>query len=82
MYINLLASFFFTGNNVYKTCADNLLDCSWYFRCENNNYDLIDIRKICDFSFDCSDQSDERYCSVKTHFNCSTGNPVSIDRKK
>ena len=75
-------SFVFDGKNIYKTCADNLLDCPWYFRCENNKYDLIDVAKVCDFNVDCTDQSDERYCSDRTHFNCSMGYPVSIDRKK
>ena len=37
---------------------------------------------MCDLSFDCEDQSDEKYCSNTTHFNCTTGYPVSIDISK
>ena len=37
---------------------------------------------MCDYNFDCKDQSDEKYCSNKTHFNCTSGSPVSIDRSK
>ena len=40
--------------------------------------EVIDISKVCDFNFDCKDQSDEKYCSTETHFNCSGGHPVSI----
>ena len=69
-------------DNLFKTCKDNFLDCPWYFRCESNKYELIRIKKVCDFNFDCNDQSDEKHCSKTTHFNCTTGYPVSIDKKK
>ena len=75
-------SFVFDVNDLYGTCRDNFLDCPWYFRCENNKLQLIEIKKVCDFVFDCEDQSDEKYCSNSTHFNCTTGYPVSIDRNK
>ena len=75
-------SFSFNQRNVLKTCKDNLLDCPWYFRCESDTYELIEIKKACDFNFDCKDQSDEKYCSSTTHFNCTAGNIVSIDRSK
>ena len=68
--------------DVYTICRDNLLDCPWYFRCEHDQYQLIEIHKVCDFNFDCKDQSDEKYCSSKTHFNCTAVSPVSIDRRK
>ena len=68
--------------DVFATCRDNLLDCPWYFRCDHDQHELIEINKVCDFNFDCQDQSDEKYCSNTTHFNCTTGTPVSIDRKK
>ena len=74
-------SFDFKGNFL-KTCKDNLLECPWYFRCEYNKHDLIEINKVCDFSFDCKDQSDEKYCSTKTHFNCTSRLPVSINKNK
>ena len=66
----------------YTMCLENLLDCPWYFRCEKDKFELIGIAKACDFNFDCTDQSDEKYCSLETHFNCTSGNPVSIDRRK
>ena len=69
--------------NVYiKTCRDNSLECPWFFRCESNKYELVRIEKVCDFNYDCEDQSDERYCSNETHFNCTAGSPVSIDKSK
>ena len=70
------------SRNVFATCEDNLLDCLWFFRCENILNKIIEIKKCCDFNFDCNDQSDERYCSKKTDFNCTTGFPVSIDKRK
>ena len=75
-------SFIFNENDLYGTCRDNFLGCPWYFRCENCKLQLIDIKKVCDFDFDCEDQSDEKYCSNFTHFNCTKVYPVSIDRNK
>ena len=76
-------SFRYTSNhNMMEECSKNLLDCPWYFRCEYDTLKLIDIKKVCDLNYDCKDQSDEKYCSTKTHFNCTTGSPVSVDRNK
>ena len=74
-------SFEFDGN-LFKTCKENLLECPWFFRCDYSNKEIIGINKVCDFNFDCKDQSDEKYCSNKPHFNCSKGNIVSISREK
>ena len=60
-------------DDLFKICRDNLLNCPWYFRCEHDQYKLIEINKVCDFNFDCQDQSDEKYCSKKIHLNSTTG---------
>ena len=69
-------------NKFYTICYNNALRCSWYFICDYNQDEIIEIEKMCDFNFDCQDQSDERFCSNKTHFNCITGFPVSVSRSK
>ena len=69
-------------NDIYKTCKDNLLDCPWFFRCDSNKYELVPVENVCDFKYDCKDQSDEKYCSNATHFNCTTRGPVSTNRSK
>ena len=75
-------SFNFKRNSVFEVCKDNLLVCPWYFRCDSNKYELIEIKKVCDFNLDCEDQSDEKFCSTETHFNCTSGSPVSVDKEK
>ena len=73
------------ANSAYEICKDNSLKCPWLFLCENNNsktHELIGIKKVCDFNIDCSDESDEKYCSSETHFNCTRGSPVSIRKEK
>ena len=35
-----------------KICRNSLLDCPWYFRCEDDKYKLIEINEVCDFNFD------------------------------
>ena len=66
----------------FKICEENYLNCPWLFRCHPNKKKLIDIGKVCDFNIDCQDESDEKYCSSKTHFNCTSGSPVSISKTK
>ena len=75
-------SFNFSKTDIFKTCKEYFLNCPWYFRCESNKYELINIKKVCDFNLDCKDESDEKYCSDTTHFNCTLGSPVSIDKGK
>ena len=66
----------------YKICKENHLDCPWLLRCEHSDNELIDIGKVCDFNIDYQDESDEKYCSSQTHFNCTRGSPVLIRRTK
>ena len=61
-----------------KVCTNIFIECPWFFTCDHNKFEIVDISKVCDFKFDCVDQSDENYCSTETHFNCSSGHPVSI----
>ena len=75
-------SFCFNGSNTFQVCRDNLIECPWYFRCHSDKHKLIKIEKVCDFSADCPDQSDEKYCSDETHFNCTSGTTFSIDKSR
>ena len=75
-------SFDFDTNDVLKMCTAYSFACPWYFQCETHNSGVIDIKRVCDLHYDCKDQSDEKYCSTDTHFNCTEGIPVSISRKK
>ena len=69
--------------NYYTVCKNDVLKCtSYYFICDSNPNEKVEIDKVCDFNFDCKDLSDEMYCSKKTHFNCSSGFPISISRSK
>ena len=68
--------------DLYKVCKSLNLSCPWLFRCESERSKLIEIEKVCDFNLDCEDESDEKYCSEETHFNCTRGSPVSIDKEK
>ena len=67
---------------VFEICKKNLVNCPWYLKRESTKHELVDIIKVCDLKFDCEDQSNEKYCSKTTHFNCTTGYLVSIDRNK
>ena len=68
--------------NTLDICSNTFVECPWFFRCDSNKFEIIKTSKVCDFHIDCEDQSDEKYCSITTHFNCSAEHPVSIDRKK
>ena len=68
--------------NLYLLCNNDVLKCSWYFICDSKQMETIEVDKVCDFNFDCKDLSDEKYCSEETHFNCSSGFPISIKRTK
>ena len=59
-----------------------MLICPWYFRCDSNKYELVEITKVCDFNLDCEDQSEKKFCSSETHFKCISGNPVYNDKIK
>ena len=54
---NLESSSFF--NKFVAMCTNNVTKCSWNFVCDNNQKKLVGINKVCDFNFDCIDQSDE-----------------------
>ena len=67
---------------IFALCTNNVKKCSWYFMCDYNRKKMIEVNKVCDLNFDCINQSDEKYCSSNTHFNCISGFPVSISRSK
>ena len=47
-------------NNPLDICTNNLVVCPWFFRCDSNKFELIEVFKVCDHHFDCTDQSDEK----------------------
>ena len=69
-------------NKFFAYCENNVTTCHWFFLCDYNQKKYVYINKVCDLNFDCINQSDEKYCSSNTHFNCISGFPVSISRSK
>ena len=69
-------------NKFFALCENNVTKCDWFFLCDYNQKEFVHINKVCDLSFDCINQSDEKYCSNRTHFYCISGLPISISRSK
>ena len=68
--------------NTLDICSNTFVECPWFFRCDSNKFEIIKTSKVCDFHIDCEDQSDEKYCSDETHFYCSNGDPIAINKNK
>ena len=69
-------------NNIFAICKNSVTTCHWRFFCDYNQKKFVGIKKVCDLNYDCINQSDEKYCSSKLHFNCISEVPVSISRSK
>ena len=67
--------------NIDFVCAIEGVDCPWLFTCMDDKTQ-ISVSKVCDHQMDCTDYSDERYCSEHTHFYCSDGNIIPQNRKQ